>query len=446
MTSSPDAAASSVDSWRDHPSYGAVPPLELLNGDLECRRLVVVAAHPDDESLGAGGLIHRAHRQGLDIYVVLLTAGEASHPLASVTSRRELATRRLGEMDQALRELAPGSPLVFLGVPDGEVASAEEQMTASLVEVIGDGQRTALVAPWRHDGLPDHDAAGRAAAAAARRTGALLVEYPIWYWNRGSPHEAPWERMRRIDLEDVDVRAKWSAVQAHASQTDRPSPAEGEEVLLHRRVLGHYCGEVEHFVVDEPADDPALDRLQEVDEDPWGVETRWYEQRKRALTLAALPRQRFRRALEVGCSRGALAAELATRCDEVVAVDSSPAAVRTARTRLADVPAVRVEQQLVPDGWPSGRFDLVVVSEVGYFLSPRDLDRLIARIASSLDEDGIVVLCHWRHPVQGWVLRGGEVHERFQQGSLPPTVATYRDRDVEIAVLCPPIHWPDPAG
>lgn len=444
MTFTHDALGVTAERWREHPAYAQVPPLDFLNGDIECRRLVVVAAHPDDESLAAGGLIHRAHRDGLDVYLVLLTAGEASHPFSPTTSRHELAQRRLGEMGDALTAMAPGTPLVFLGAPDGAVAGSEDQVTASLVDVIGDGQRTMLVAPWRHDGHADHDAAGRAAAAAAARTGARLVEYPVWYWHRTPPEDAPWERMRRVDLDPEDVAAKWEAISAHTSQVKPLSSQPGDEVLLNHRVLGHFAGPVEHFVVDEPVADDALDRLQTTDDDPWGVETRWYERRKRALTMAALPRDRFRRALEVGASRGALAADLATRCDEVVAVDSSLAAVRTARSRLSLLPHVHVQHQNVPEGWPAGTFDLIVVSETGYFLSPRDLDRLIARIASCLDEGGIVVLCHWRHPVQGWVLRGGDVHERFQHSSLPPEAATYRDRDVEIAVLCAPTHWPDP--
>ena len=92
------------------------------------------------------------------------------------------------------------------------------------------------------------------------------------------------------------------------------------------------------------------------------------------------------------------------------------------------------------DGDPT----LPVVSEVGYFLSPRAVDRLADRVAASLDEDGVVVLCHWRHPVEGWPLDGAAVHERVARRLGVPLQATYADRDVEIRVHAPDAAWPDP--
>ena len=75
-----DGPGTPAETWRDHPSWGRVPELGLANDGQTCTRLVVVAAHPDDESLGTGGLIAAAHDAGLAVYVVLLTAGEGSHP------------------------------------------------------------------------------------------------------------------------------------------------------------------------------------------------------------------------------------------------------------------------------------------------------------------------------------------------------------------------------
>ncbi|MGZ6745448.1 MAG: PIG-L family deacetylase [Nocardioides sp.] len=435
-----DTPGTPAQEWQAHPSWGSVTPLELLNGSSPCTRLVVVAAHPDDESLGAGGLIATAHDRGVAPYLVLLSAGEASHPRSPTTTPQELAVRRLEEAKHALEVLAPGAPLVFLGVPDGGLEAVEEQITAGLVELVGDGSTTLLVAPWRHDGHPDHEAAGRAAAAAARRTGARLVEYPIWMWHARATSEAPWRDMCRFDLDEGAAGRKWLAIRRHTSQVEPLSDQPHDEVLLPPSVLAHFAGRVEHFV-SEPVHDRALDAIQRDGADPWGVERRWYERRKRVLTTAVLPRERFARGLEVGCSRGALAQELAARCDELVAVDSSPSAVVTARARLEPL-GVRVEQVDVPREWPEGSFDLVVVSEVGYFLSPQELDALMERINRCLTPDGVVLVCHWRHPVDGWVLDGPEVHERFRAGPLPPEVAHYQDPDVELSVLCG--DWPDP--
>lgn len=436
-----DGPGTRAEEWQRHPRWATPPVLELTNEGEPCTRLVVVAAHPDDESLGAGGLIAAAHEAGLAVYVVLLTAGEASHPDSPTTDRQALAKRRLAEAEHALGVLAPGAPLVFLGARDGDVEAIVEGVTTSLVDLVGDGRRTLLAAPWTGDGHPDHEAAGRAAAAAARRTGARLLQYPIWMWHHLDPDRAPWDRMRRLDLSGELLARKTLAIHAHGSQVRPLSDQPGDEVLLPAGVLAHFATRVEHFVTEDAADD-ALDELHRTSPDPWGVDERWYEERKRLLTLAALPRRRFRRALEVGCSRGALAEDLAGRCEQVVAVDSSPAAVAQAGRRLRDVPGTSVLELDVPDGWPDGLFDLVVVSESGYFLSPAQLDGLVERIRESLTEDGVVLLCHWRHPVTGWVLDGGQVHERFRDSPLPPQAATYQDPDVEIVVLCPPEHWP----
>ena len=98
----------------------------------------------------------------------------------------------------------------------------------------------------------------------------------------------------------------------------------------------------------------------------------------------------------------------------------------------------------VPHDWPAdATFDLVVVSEVGYFLSPAELETLISRIARLPGPAGVVVLCHWRHRVEGWLLDADEVHTSFEDSRLPGLSATYRDRDVEIRVHAYDDGWPD---
>lgn len=226
--------ATSAEAWRRHPCWGAVPPLDLSLHPTTTR-LVVVAAHPDDETLGAGGLIATAHAHGLLVYVVLLTAGESA-VRGTGLGRHQLARLRLGEVERAVSELAPEAPVVFLGAADGRVAEAEPEVTASLTELIGPGARTLIAAPWREDGNPDHEAAGRAAAGAARRTGARLAEYPLQGWRRRHPDDLPWERVRRVDLDQPVAAAKDRAIRAH-------------RVGLPARTLAHFRGGVEHFVV-----------------------------------------------------------------------------------------------------------------------------------------------------------------------------------------------------
>lgn len=136
----------------------------------------------------------------------------------------------------------------------------------------------------------------------------------------------------------------------------------------------------------------------------------WYEARKRQVLLAALPRQRYRSVLELGCATGVLTARLAERSDQVLGVDIAEAPLQLARRH---VPTARFERRTVPDEWPAGAFDLVVLSEVGYYLSEADLDRVIDRILGSLSPDGAIVACHWRHPDDHAATSAELVHRRL---------------------------------
>ncbi len=172
--------------------------------------------------------------------------------------------------------------------------------------------------------------------------------------------------------------------------------------------------------------------------DPWGFRRHFYEQRKRALTVASLPAARFTSAFEPGCSIGLLTRELAPRCDRLLATDLVPAAVDTARTEVVDQPHVQVEVMTVPQQWPTGTFDLIVLSELGYYLAEADLDRLVGLLRGALTPDGTVVACHWRHPVAEHVRGGDEVHERLLAASGLVPLARHLEEDFLLDVLVPP--------
>ncbi|TQM62031.1 bifunctional PIG-L family deacetylase/class I SAM-dependent methyltransferase [Humibacillus xanthopallidus] len=420
--------------WAGRPEWSSVPTLEV--DGTSTTRLVLVAAHPDDETLGAGGLLATAAAGALCIDLVLLSAGEASHPDSPSHTPADLATLRVEETRAALALLAPSARLHLVGLPDGELGSHEDAIVEAIVRTVGEhGPTTVLAAPWRHDGHADHEAAGRAAAVAAHRTDARLVEYPIWLWHWAAPHEAPWTRFRALPLAS-GVRARKShAISVHRSQVGPLSDDPGDEALLHPGMLEHFVRDRETFIVEPFAVDTVFDRVHGDAADPWRVDDSWYEERKRDLTLAALPRRRFRQALEVGCSIGALTARLATRCDAVLAVDESAVALSSAARRLRELPHVRTARGHLPEEWPDGQFDLVVVSEVGYFLSPDRLRRLIARVEASLTDDGVIVLCHWRHPVVGWPLDGPRVHELWRAASRLGVVAEHREPDFLLDLL-----------
>jgi len=178
-----------------------------------------------------------------------------------------------------------------------------------------------------------------------------------------------------------------------------------------------------------------FDALYASSEDPWSFTERWYERRKRALTIAALPHARYSRAFEIGCSIGTLTAELADRCDTLVSVDTAAAAVATARTRLIGVSNVELSVMNVPDQWPAGTFDLIVLSEVAYYFDENDLHGLLDVVVASLNPSGLLVACHWRHPVADYPLTGDKVHELIRASAGMVMMAEYVDHDLRLEVF-----------
>ena len=132
--------------------------------------------------------------------------------------------------------------------------------------------------------------------------------------------------------------------------------------------------------------------------DPWGFATSPYEQSKYAATLQALSGARFANAFEVGCSIGVLTRLLASCCSRLLAVDVAEAALAQARLRCADLNNVVFDRLQVPDEWPQQSFDLLVFSEVLYYLSPDDVSRTARRSRDSLGTQGTVLLVHYVLP------------------------------------------------
>ena len=143
--------------------------------------------------------------------------------------------------------------------------------------------------------------------------------------------------------------------------------------------------------------------------DPWGFESRWYEHRKYRLTLAALPDPHYRSAFEPGCSVGVLTGLLAARCDHVLATDIVPGALARAARRLRGVANVTLERRAVPEAWPDGPFDLVVLSEIAYYFDPTTLEVLVQRTVDSTAPGATVAAVHWRGPTD-YPLTGDAAH------------------------------------
>jgi len=168
--------------------------------------------------------------------------------------------------------------------------------------------------------------------------------------------------------------------------------------------------------------------------DPWGFRQRWYEQRKRQNTLAALPRARYRSVFEPGCANGELSASLAERCDRLLCCDTSDAAVNLARTRLSLFDHAEVRRSRLPGDWPDEKFDLIVFSEIGYYLDREDLSAVIRHINDSLTADGQLLACHWRPPIEGCPLNARQVHDLIHEQLHLPRLVLHQEADFLLEV------------
>jgi SAM-dependent methyltransferase len=178
-----------------------------------------------------------------------------------------------------------------------------------------------------------------------------------------------------------------------------------------------------------------FDRLWQDEPDPWGLESSWYEDRKRAVVLAALPDPRYRRAFEPGCAGGALSVLLAPRCAELVCTDVAQEAVERARARLAEHPHVRVDRAGVPHEVPDGPFDLVVVSELAYYFGADDRAALWRAVRERLEPGGTLLAVHWIREAPEYPVSGDAVHDELTRLDGLARIAEHREADFRLDVL-----------
>ena len=172
--------------------------------------------------------------------------------------------------------------------------------------------------------------------------------------------------------------------------------------------------------------------------DPWQLADRWYERRKYAITMAMLPLPRYRHAYEPGCSVGVLTELLAARCDHVTSTDIAEAALAATAERLecaGCAPQVTLERGSLDGAWPTTDFDLIVLSEVAYYLDAASLRAVLDRECPLLATGATVVAAHWRHPVEDYPLTGDEANFIVRDTVGLQTLAHYSDDDVVIDVF-----------
>jgi len=400
-------------------------------------RFVLVAPHPDDESLALGGTLADLAARGTNVTVVVATHGGDG----------PAATPRRAEAEQALAELGAGINTVWWDLPDGGLPGVQHTMTERLIQLID--ADTVLLAPVEYDGHTDHEAVAHAAYAAARRVDAILLGYAIWLWHWATPDDVDWSRVRTLAPSLSGLRAKSAAVRCHRSQliSGDGFPIVGPAVL-------DRAGRVFETVF-LPADDDQISALTAPDsrtremiaapfdtmlepgvEDPWHLDDSIYERRRLALVLACLGRDRYQRIMEIGCATGQLAEDLRERADQVVGVDASARALAVARTRSR---AVQWVHGAVPADFPDVDADVIVLSEIGYFLDGPDLLRTLRAARRHLRPHGEIVIADWLGDTSGIPLDGAHVHAQAATFFDLPLRARYQDADLVVEVWGEPV-------
>jgi SAM-dependent methyltransferase len=154
-----------------------------------------------------------------------------------------------------------------------------------------------------------------------------------------------------------------------------------------------------------------FERLYEASTDPWDYRTSAYEREKYRDTLAALPAAPIAGCLELGCSIGVFTSRLAPRCERLVAIDFSARALTLARARLVDMANVELVQASFPEQAPAGDWDVVLCSEVLYYLDESTLRQAMRWLERHLRAGASVVAVSWRGEGTAEPLRGDEVHD-----------------------------------
>lgn len=220
-----------VDERRWTPVLGALPSVNIdtLARRVGAGRLVVVAPHPDDETLGVGGCMAAFAAAGGDVLVVSVTDGEAAP-----VSCTDLPAVRRRELSMAVDCLAPSARIERLGLPDGGLAVRHDELAARLAALLSGDDL--VLAPYVDDGHPDHDACGRAALGASTVTGSTCWTYPVWAWHWHDPGASPIGALGvRIELSAESARRKAAAIDCYRSQLEHEPPVVPRAAMVRYR-------------------------------------------------------------------------------------------------------------------------------------------------------------------------------------------------------------------
>lgn len=229
-----------------------LPPESVINWG----KTLIVAPHPDDESLGCGGALALLRKFGCEVVALTMSDGTLSHPNSVEYPPEELRGLRENEMRNALEILgiAPGN-VTFFRLSDRRVPDESAENFASTVEKIKHYLRENLpqtiLVPWRRDPHPDHQATwqifNRANEFFAHQF--RILEYPIWLWEMAQDKDLPTENIKifRLNIENVtDIKQR--AINAHVSQTTDLIDDDPHGFRLSPEVLAHFAAPFEYYL------------------------------------------------------------------------------------------------------------------------------------------------------------------------------------------------------
>ena len=408
---------------REHLEQAPYLNVEGLHRDLG--KVIIVAPHPDDESLGCGGLIAYLTAQNAEVYVLFLTNGDASHPNSIKFSPEDLGELRKSEAINACKILGVKEEnLIFLNAGDGKLAEKfrnDDPVINELKQLFQQKEPNTIFAPWRRDHHIDHVAAYNLVDKAAEKMAITITEYPVWLWKKGEPADWPTEDevlAFRLQIDSVK-EIKKAAILAHVSQTTNLIDDDPEGFILTEDLMQPFMGHYEYFFF--PAESkPAVsetyfEKLYANNDDPWDFETSSYEQEKYHRTIASVSGKSFENALEIGCSNGVFTKLLAPKCKNLLAVDLSQEALKSAIKRCASFSQCTFMHWDISNGLPGSNYDAIFFSEVGYYFDLNILGTIFKDITNSLQPGGMLVMVHWTAYVRSYPLTGQQVHDNFRK-------------------------------
>jgi LmbE family N-acetylglucosaminyl deacetylase len=189
----------------------------LTEWEPPAQHTLLIAPHPDDETLGPGGLIAALRSSVIEVDVIAITDGEAAYPNDVYSDTCGLAAIREREQTSALAILGVDKSHIHrLRLPDSRVATHEALLAQFIEQHLS--SNTHIIAPWRHDFHPDHESAGRAAEKVSALTGARLTSYFFWTWHRAEPSFLTGLRLTSFRLRVSERYKKQAALACHESQ------------------------------------------------------------------------------------------------------------------------------------------------------------------------------------------------------------------------------------